>query len=192
MIVLDSGPASDRDELDLSTAGPVQPPPATVIAGDMGAVWNGTQIAAYQGIEHLQVFGGQEDDTFNASAATIPVTLVGNFGNDTLIGGASDDFLAGAGGNDTLDGGPGSDTYFLPVVLPTDPTPVTTSVVSDSGSMGVDAARDRLPPARRPPPPHPTTPATNKRQGRTLHPHHAQRLGLRCHLPLKHRTRRRP
>ena len=38
--------------------------------------------------------------------------------------------------------------------------------------------------------PAPTGP--NQRQSRTLHPHHAQRLGLRRHLPLKPRTHRRP
>ena len=52
--------------------------------------------------------------------------------------------------------------------------------------------RPRLPPTRHPPPPHPTLPATNQRQSRALHPHHARRLGLRRHLRLKPRTHRRP
>ena len=38
----------------------------------------------------------------------------------------------------------------------------------------------------------PAPPAANKRQSRTLHPHPAQRLGLRRDLPLKPRTHRRP
>jgi len=66
-------------------------------------------------------------------------------------------------------------------------------VLTDNGSAYISTfARDRLPPARRPPPPHQTTPTPNKRQSRTLHPHPDQRLGLRRHLPLKHRTNRRP
>ena len=52
--------------------------------------------------------------------------------------------------------------------------------------------RARLPPTRHPTPPHPPLPATDQRQSRTLHPHPAQRLGLRRHLPLKPRTHRRP
>jgi transposase len=42
---------------------------------------------------------------------------------------------------------------------------------------------------------HPRTrglPATNQRQSRTLHPHHARRLGLRRDLPLKQRTHASP
>jgi hypothetical protein len=35
-------------------------------------------------------------------------------------------------------------------------------------------------------------PATNQRQSRTLHPHHARRLGLRRDLPLKQRTHASP
>jgi hypothetical protein len=52
--------------------------------------------------------------------------------------------------------------------------------------------RGLLQDTRHPPQPHPPLPATNQRQSRTLHPHHAQRLGLRRHLPLKQRTHRRP
>jgi leucine-zipper of insertion element IS481 len=48
--------------------------------------------------------------------------------------------------------------------------------------------RTRLQSPRHPPPPHPSLPAANKRQSRALHPHHAQRLGLRRHLRLKPRT----
>ncbi len=52
--------------------------------------------------------------------------------------------------------------------------------------------RLRLPRARRPPPAHPALPAAHQRQGRTLHPHPARRLGLRRDLRLKPRTHRRP
>ena len=54
------------------------------------------------------------------------------------------------------------------------------------------APRARLPQPRHPTHPHPPLPATDKRQSRTLHPHDAQRLGLRRHLRLKPRTHRRP
>ena len=42
--------------------------------------------------------------------------------------------------------------------------------------------RPRLPHPRPPPPPHPALPAPHQRQSRTLHPHHARRLGLRRDL----------
>ena len=53
-------------------------------------------------------------------------------------------------------------------------------------------ARDRVSHARHPPPAHPTPPPTDQRQSRTLHPHHARRLGLRRHLPQQRRTHPRP
>ena len=52
--------------------------------------------------------------------------------------------------------------------------------------------RDRLPRPGHPPPAHPPLPPPDQRQGRTLHPHHARRLGLRRDLPQQHRTHRRP
>ena len=55
--------------------------------------------------------------------------------------------------------------------------------------LHLDHPRARLPPPRHPPPPHPAPPPANQRQSRTLHPHHAQRLGLRSDLPHKPRTR---
>jgi transposase len=54
------------------------------------------------------------------------------------------------------------------------------------------AARLRLPGPRPPPPAHPPLPAPDQRQGRALHPHHAQRVGLRPHLPPLRRARHRP
>jgi Ca2+-binding RTX toxin-like protein len=65
-----------------------------------------------------QVFGGQGDDTLDATAAAGPVTLLGNGGHDLMIGtnandelyaGVGDDTLIGRGGNDLLDGNSGSD-----------------------------------------------------------------------------------
>jgi transposase len=52
--------------------------------------------------------------------------------------------------------------------------------------------RTRLQNARHPTPPHTPAAATDQRQSRTLHPNHAQRLGLRSHLRLKHRTHHHP
>ncbi len=43
--------------------------------------------------------------------------------------------------------------------------------------------RARLPRAEGPPPAHPPLPATHQRQGRTVHPNDAARMGLRRHLP---------
>ena len=66
-------------------------------------------------------------------------------------------------------------------------------VLTDNGSayrsaIHAIACRDD----RHPPPAHPPLQTADQRQGRTLHPHHARRLGLRRHLPLISRTHRRP
>lgn len=47
--------------------------------------------------------------SLDASAATIPVLLLGGPSTDVLRGGAGDDFLAGYAGSDLLDGGGGDD-----------------------------------------------------------------------------------
>ena len=49
--------------------------------------------------------------------------------------------------------------------------------------LPLNRPRDRLPRPRDPPPPHPPLPTPDQRQGRTVHPHDARRLGLRRHLP---------
>ncbi len=65
--------------------------------------------------------------------------------------------------------------------------------MTDNGSgYRSDRARPRLPRARPPPPAHPALPATHQRQSRTLHPHHARRLGLRRDLRHLSRTNPRP
>jgi transposase len=51
---------------------------------------------------------------------------------------------------------------------------------------------NRLPSSRHPSPAHPPLPAPDQRQSRTIHPHHARRLGLRRDLPRQQRTQRRP
>ena len=66
-------------------------------------------------------------------------------------------------------------------------------ILTDNGSAySLNHPRPLLPHTRHPAPPHPAPPTTNKRQSRTLHPHPAQRLGLRRDLPLKPRTQPRP
>ena len=61
-------------------------------------------------------------------------------------------------------------------------------ILTDNGSCyrsSVHALACRTP---RQTQPHPPISATDQRQSRAIHPHHAQRLGLRRHLPLKPRT----
>ena len=48
--------------------------------------------------------------------------------------------------------------------------------------LHLDHPHDRLQDARDQTPTHPALPAAHQRQGGTLHPHHARRLGLRRHL----------
>ena len=54
--------------------------------------------------------------------------------------------------------------------------------------LRLDRARARLQEPRDQTPPHPALPAAHQRQSRTLHPHHARRLGLRSHLQQLRRT----
>jgi leucine-zipper of insertion element IS481 len=49
--------------------------------------------------------------------------------------------------------------------------------------LPIHRPRDRLPNSRDQSPPHPPLPPADQRQSRTLHPHHARRLGLRRDLP---------
>jgi len=66
-------------------------------------------------------------------------------------------------------------------------------VLTDNGRLlPRRPARPRLPASWHQTPAHPPLPAADKRQGGTLHPHHARRLGLRTDLRLKPRTHRRP
>lgn len=67
-------------------------------------------------IERAALVGGLSNNRIDASAAVIPVTLLGGAGNDTLIGGALADVLIGgsrsntASGTDSLTGNAGADT----------------------------------------------------------------------------------
>ncbi|MEX2309161.1 MAG: hypothetical protein WD738_16295 [Pirellulales bacterium] len=69
----------------------------------------------FSGIEAVSIFFGSGSDFFDATAATIPVTLIGGPGIDSLRGGMGDDTLDGrdGAGNDSLFGGPGNDTALM-------------------------------------------------------------------------------
>lgn len=56
--------------------------------------------------------GGAGDDLLDASAALVPVTLLGGDGNDALRGGRGNDLLIGGNGRDLLDGDSGDDMLF--------------------------------------------------------------------------------
>ncbi len=68
-------------------------------------------------IEGVVLLGGEKANKFDASAATVSVTLLGAAGNDTLIGGSQSDLLIGgdridpATGIDSLIGGDGEDIF---------------------------------------------------------------------------------
>jgi PKD repeat protein len=55
------------------------------------------------------LFGGDGNDTLDASLATGPTVLVGGAGDDVLLGGSGRDILIGGAGTDTLRGGAGDD-----------------------------------------------------------------------------------
>lgn len=56
-------------------------------------------------VRSIQFIGGTAADTFTAVTARVPVTAMGNDGNDNLTGGLSACTIDGGAGNDTLRGG---------------------------------------------------------------------------------------
>ena len=58
------------------------------------------------------VFGGDEDDTFDATGANYTVYLIGARGNDTLTGGNAVDVLLGYDDQDVLNGGGSRDWLY--------------------------------------------------------------------------------
>ena len=58
----------------------------------------------------IEITAGQGNDTIDASAARVPVTIDGGAGNDSILGGQANDSLQGNTGDDTLFGGNGNDT----------------------------------------------------------------------------------
>jgi Ca2+-binding RTX toxin-like protein len=82
-------------------------------AGDDLILENGYgafEMSAPNGFETFT--GGDGNDHIDWSAATVPVVLRGNGGDDTLIGGSGNDLLTGGAGNDVLYGGGGDDTLY--------------------------------------------------------------------------------
>ena len=67
-------------------------------------------------IEGIVLIGGMAANTFNASASSVAVTLLGGNGNDTLVGSSKADVLIGGNradstaGTDSITGGTGVDT----------------------------------------------------------------------------------
>jgi len=61
------------------------------------------------GFESGSLYGGNGNDTLNASRFTGRVILSGTGGNDKLTSGSGDDILFGGAGNDQLNGGAGDD-----------------------------------------------------------------------------------
>ncbi|MGE0758449.1 MAG: LamG-like jellyroll fold domain-containing protein, partial [Pirellulaceae bacterium] len=127
----DSGIVTTRTQVVIGTAGN-----DAITVNNGNAVVNGTNINYAASTNRVVVFGLGGDDTINgAGASTMPMELIGGFGNDTLTGGSQDDILignnpgdyalanpytgdvgndslAGGAGNDTIDGGLGNDTMI--------------------------------------------------------------------------------
>lgn len=83
--------------------------------GDVSFVLTNTLLTGLgtdtlSGIQSAVLFGGDGDNTINASGFTAgPVTLAGGAGNDSIVGSPNDDTLDGGDGSDTIDGGLGTD-----------------------------------------------------------------------------------
>ncbi|MDP7274826.1 MAG: peptidylprolyl isomerase [Planctomycetaceae bacterium] len=60
----------------------------------------------------LSIDGEAGDDSVDASALTVPITLSGGSGDDSLTGGSQDDKLNGQSGDDVLQGSAGADWLF--------------------------------------------------------------------------------
>lgn len=78
--------------------------------GDAVEVVGLPQRFAASSFSRIEISARAGDDTLDASASPVPVTLDGGDGRDSLLGGASADLLLGGAGEDTLFGGGGGDT----------------------------------------------------------------------------------
>lgn len=89
-----------NEETDLPHTGPLTES-APAVGGNTAPQYEATID------EYFLRFGGEDADTFQATAANDQSYGLG--GDDNLFGGAGNDHLAGDAGNDTLDGGDGQD-----------------------------------------------------------------------------------
>jgi hypothetical protein len=86
----------------------------SLVFGDASFVMNGA-IGVTDGVEALQGWGGDGDDTIDASALTATgpsFVSVGGAGDDVISGGAGDDSLTGGADDDTLMGNDGDDLEY--------------------------------------------------------------------------------
>ena len=95
----------------------------SVTVGDSAFTMNGAPGQMF-GVEDVNVYGGDGDDTIDGSAltATGPSfsagggdgddTITGGAGDDSLYGDAGDDWLAGGAGDDEVHGNAGADTVY--------------------------------------------------------------------------------
>ena len=104
--ILSGGDGNDLlyiDADDTSINGGLGHDAVSVLPGSAGV----TLDVAAANIE--DAMGGNGNDTFTGTNATVNLLLQGNSGNDTLLGGAGIDALNGSSGSDLLNGGAGAD-----------------------------------------------------------------------------------
>ncbi len=82
----------------------------TLTAFDLTRSGDADDTDEFLGIERAMLLGGGAANVFDASEATIPVTLFGGGGNDLLVSGSQSDFIDGQAGDDTITGGNGNDS----------------------------------------------------------------------------------
>ena len=97
--VIDGGANSDT----LRATADATHPSLTLTGGTL----TGLGTDALSNIETATLRGNSSNNTLNATASALPVTLDGGGGIDTLSSGSGPDTLTGGPGNDTLDGGGG-------------------------------------------------------------------------------------
>jgi Ca2+-binding RTX toxin-like protein len=79
----------------------------TFTGNEAGTIATGANGATFSQIEEIRL--GSGNDTVDASATTVGVTVDAGAGADSILGGSGDDTITGGEGNDTLRGGEGDD-----------------------------------------------------------------------------------
>jgi hypothetical protein len=74
---------------------------------------NGRSVGAFPAstIRSIEIRGGAGNDWIDGFAATKPMVIFGEGGNDTIRGGSADDYLDGGSGDDVLHRGKSHNTY---------------------------------------------------------------------------------